>query len=80
MLARAVATRPDLILVDEPTAQLDITSAVTVIDVLGGLAAHGASVMIATHDSRVRDACPVVVDLELHAPEGVFPQHAIAAP
>jgi ABC-type lipoprotein export system ATPase subunit len=69
MLARAVASEPDLILVDEPTAQLDATSAATVIDVLDGLADHGASVIIATHDTRVQDACPVVLDLGSRAPD-----------
>ena len=69
MLARAVASEPDLILVDEPTAQLDATSAATVIEVLDGLAAHGASVIIATHDTRVRNACPDVLDLGSRAPD-----------
>ena len=58
MLARAVASEPALILVDEPTAQLDATSAATVIEVLDGLAAHGASVIIATHDTRVPQRLP----------------------
>jgi lipoprotein-releasing system ATP-binding protein len=57
MLARALASAPDLTLIDEPTAQLDPANARSVIDVLGGLASSGGIVVIATHDDRVRTAC-----------------------
>jgi ABC-type lipoprotein export system ATPase subunit len=63
MLARAVASRADLILVDEPTAQLDPGSAASVVGVLSGLAADGAAVIIATHDPRVVEVCSDVVRL-----------------
>lgn len=63
MLARAVATDPGIILVDEPTAQLDQSSARSVIEVLSSLADAGRVVIIATHDSRVRDTCDEVIDL-----------------
>lgn len=63
MLARAVARSADVVLVDEPTAQLDPASAASVIAVLGMLAGRGALVVIATHDPRVREQCPVRLDL-----------------
>jgi ABC-type lipoprotein export system ATPase subunit len=63
MLARAVATRPDLLLVDEPTAQLDRRSAATVNDRLRAAADDGATVVVATHDPQTRDACTRVIDL-----------------
>lgn len=63
MLARAVATAPDLLLVDEPTAQLDLATAATVNDVLAGVAQTSTIVVIATHDAHTRDACSRVVDL-----------------
>lgn len=63
MLARAIASRPDLLLVDEPTAQLDPANASTVVDALGALADDGAVIVVATHDPRIRDACDVVIDL-----------------
>jgi ABC-type lipoprotein export system ATPase subunit len=63
MLARAVAVDPLAILVDEPTAQLDPISSATVVEVLHAMADDGRMVLIATHDTRVRDACSVVVDL-----------------
>ncbi|MFC8190041.1 ABC transporter ATP-binding protein [Cellulomonas sp. NPDC057328] len=63
MLARAVATGSDLLLVDEPTAQLDLRTAATVNDVLSAVAQDDAIVVVATHDPRTRDACTRVVDL-----------------
>jgi len=63
MLARAVATRPDLLLVDEPTAQLDRRSAATVNERLRAAADGGATVVVATHDPQTRDACERVIDL-----------------
>lgn len=63
MLARALATKPTLLLVDEPTAQLDRRSASEVTSVLTVLAEQEAAVLIATHDESVMQACGRVVDL-----------------
>ncbi len=69
MLARAVATEPDLLLVDEPTAQLDTRTAHTVNTTLTGLASSGMIVVIATHDPDTRAACTRVLDLTAHHPD-----------
>lgn len=66
MLARASLTAADLLLVDEPTAQLDPTSALAVIASLGSIASAGRLVAIATHDPRVAAACDRVIDLGVH--------------
>lgn len=63
MLARAVAANADLLLVDEPTAQLDSTSAAAVTAVLHRLTSRGAIVVVATHDLRVVEACDDTIDL-----------------
>ncbi len=63
MLSRAVCSAPDLLLVDEPTAQLDPRTAETVNATLGGIAGAGAIVVIATHDPHTRAACTDVIDL-----------------
>lgn len=63
MLARAVAAAPDLLLVDEPTAQLDLRTAETVNATLANLAAGGSIVVVATHDPHTREACTSVIDL-----------------
>jgi ABC-type lipoprotein export system ATPase subunit len=53
-VARVLAARPRLILADEPTGQLDRTTAAHVIDVLVGAADElGAALLIATHDRDV---------------------------
>ncbi|MDO5068360.1 MAG: ATP-binding cassette domain-containing protein [Propionibacteriaceae bacterium] len=67
MLARALACQPDLLLVDEPTAQLDQSTARQVAASLTALADQDICVVIATHDHRVRDACTRVIDLEVAA-------------
>jgi lipoprotein-releasing system ATP-binding protein len=63
MLARAVATQSDLLLIDEPTAQLDLRAASVVNEVIASIASDSAIVVVATHDQRTRDACTRVVDL-----------------
>lgn len=69
MLARAVCQHPDLLLVDEPTAQLDTRTAHSVSAVLGQLANQGMIVIIATHDPNTRDACSRILDLADYAPD-----------
>lgn len=63
MLARAVVSEADAILIDEPTAQLDPHSARTVIEVIRGVAAPDRVAVVATHDQRLVERCDVVVDL-----------------
>lgn len=66
MLARGTASAPDLMLVDEPTAQLDRATADEVNRAIGALAASGTVVVVATHDADTRAACTAVLDLEGH--------------
>ncbi|MBF0720839.1 ABC transporter ATP-binding protein [Sanguibacter inulinus] len=63
MLARGVAAGPSLFLVDEPTAQLDLATGKEVNVALGQIATEGTIVVVATHDSRTRDACTDHIDL-----------------
>lgn len=63
MLARAVVAEPSLLLVDEPTAQLDRASATTVIRVLRKIGATQRLVVIATHDPRVIEQCDTQIEL-----------------
>lgn len=63
MLARGLASAPDLLLVDEPTAQLDRTAADAVNRSLAALASSGVIVVVATHDERTREACTRSIDL-----------------
>jgi lipoprotein-releasing system ATP-binding protein len=69
MLARGIAGRPTLLLLDEPTAQLDIATAADVnrgIAALAGGAADGPIVVVATHDAATQAACDEHLDLRDH--------------
>ncbi|MDF2806886.1 MAG: transporter [Cellulosimicrobium sp.] len=63
MLARAIAGRPGLLLVDEPTAQLDLPTARRVNTAIERLATDATIVVVATHDEHTRDACTDHIDL-----------------
>ncbi|PTQ75549.1 thiol reductant ABC exporter subunit CydD [Celeribacter persicus] len=53
MLARALAAMPDLVLADEPTADLDQETADRVTEALLALKSRGATLIVATHDPRL---------------------------
>ena len=53
-IARALVSDPALVLADEPTGQLDGTTAARVIDrLLEATHRSGAAVIVATHDERI---------------------------
>lgn len=55
-IARALVTRPTLLLADEPTGQLDRTTARDVVAaLLTAVAATGAALVVATHDRTVAE-------------------------
>jgi putative ABC transport system ATP-binding protein len=62
-LARAISTGPDLILADEPTAQLDAENRERVTHLLLDLAQNGATVIVATHDRELTERCDLVFTL-----------------
>jgi len=71
-VARVLAGRPQLILADEPTGQLDHATGGAVIDALVESAAHlGAALVVTTHDPEVAarfDVCWEMVDGRLLVP------------
>ncbi len=52
-LARAFYARADILLADEPTANLDDATAIAIIDTLNELSRRGTTMIIATHDPRL---------------------------
>jgi cell division transport system ATP-binding protein len=63
-LARAVANSPTLILVDEPTGNLDATTTRRVMELLTKCNHSGATVVIATHDDSIyRDTQHRIMEL-----------------
>ncbi|SDG67940.1 thiol reductant ABC exporter subunit CydD [Alloyangia pacifica] len=64
LLARALIRGADVILADEPTADLDATTGAAIIEVLQGLCAEGRTVVVATHDPALAAAMGRALDLE----------------
>ena len=64
-VARALARQPQLLIADEPTAELDLAARTIVLDRMLGVAARGGAVILATHDAEVADRCDHVLDLRV---------------
>jgi cell division transport system ATP-binding protein len=62
-IARAIVNRPQIILADEPTANLDRASAGKVLDALKAFHAVGVTCVISTHDEQILDNAQRVVYL-----------------
>lgn len=60
-IARALANNPALILADEPTGNLDTSTAREVFDILGTLSEAGKTVIIVTHDQDIANRCSRVI-------------------
>lgn len=63
-IARAIVNRPQIILADEPTANLDRVSANRVIDALKAFHAAGVTCVISTHDEQILERAARVIRLE----------------
>jgi len=64
-VARALASRPEFILADEPTANLDSHSTATLLEMMAEInEKEGATFVFSTHDQRVIDKARRVITLE----------------
>ncbi|MEM6693635.1 MAG: ATP-binding cassette domain-containing protein [Pseudomonadota bacterium] len=64
-LARAAAARPDILLADEPTGNLDGSTGAAIMDLLFGLRdRHGATLILVTHAPELAARCDRVVRLD----------------
>jgi len=64
-VARALASRPEFILADEPTANLDSHSTSTLLEMMAEInEKEGATFVFSTHDQRVIDKARRVITLE----------------
>jgi cell division transport system ATP-binding protein len=63
-VARAIVNRPQIILADEPTANLDRAAADRVIDALRAFHSVGVTCMISTHDEQVLGSAGRVIRLD----------------
>ncbi len=63
-IARAIVNRPQIILADEPTANLDRVSAARVMDAILSFHAVGVTCLISTHDDNIYQPGARVIHLE----------------
>jgi putative ABC transport system ATP-binding protein len=64
-IARALAGRPDLLIADEPTGQLDSETGRQIMRLLQGVVrAEGITALVATHDAGIVDLADQVLTLE----------------
>jgi putative ABC transport system ATP-binding protein len=62
-IARALVVRPSVVLLDEPTGNLDSTSAEEVLTILERVNGEGATMVIVTHSSAVAERASRVLQL-----------------
>lgn len=76
-LARASVTRPQILLADEPTGNLDGANGNAIMDLLFGLRdKHGATLVLVTHSNTLASRCDRIIRL---ADGRIAPQQQVAA-
>jgi putative ABC transport system ATP-binding protein len=63
-IARALANRPDLVIADEPTGELDRRTGASILALIRELQAGGLTVVMATHDPHAAELGNRVIDME----------------
>jgi putative ABC transport system ATP-binding protein len=64
-VARAIVAQPALVLADEPTANLDSTTAIDLIQLMRKLnESHGVTFVFSTHDTRVMERARRLITLK----------------
>lgn len=66
--ARALSNDPPLLLVDEPTGNLDVETGLKVVQILGKLKNDGKTIIVATHDERIIQ----LADKKMYLEDGIL--------
>jgi len=61
VIARAILNRPDIILADEPTGNLDVETGRKIVELLKSICATGSAIMMTTHNLNLLSEYPGVV-------------------
>ncbi len=62
-VARAIASSPPLILADEPTGNLDVSSGSEIMNILSRLHSRGKTIIMITHDNTIAHRVPRRVEI-----------------
>lgn len=62
-IARAIALSPPLILADEPTGNLDVSSGKEIMDILFRLHKSGKTIVMITHDNKIAQSIPRCIEI-----------------
>jgi putative ABC transport system ATP-binding protein len=79
-VARGLGQDPQLLLADEPTANLDYIQAEGVIRLLQGLRDQGRVIVVSTHDARLVPIADRIVKMAPDADPGHLPTHEVSYP
>ena len=63
-IARALINKPQIILADEPTVNLDSRSGKMVMEVISGFSTQGHTVILITHDPNVAQHAKRIINLK----------------
>lgn len=63
-IARALANDPDILLMDEPTGNLDSTSEEEVMDVIHQLHKRGKTIVMVTHNSEISSCAERIINIK----------------
>ena len=61
VIARAILNKPDIILADEPTGNLDVETGRKIVELLKGICAQGSAIIMTTHNLNLLTEYPGTV-------------------